>query len=103
MGKAKARVDASRDTLYRAAEASFFASSGTTFSIAAKIRFSWPRLLLPERAPRLCAWSATRSALPRSGWAICSTWIGLTPKDYSTVGKVRLGVSHEPATKDCAA
>jgi alkylation response protein AidB-like acyl-CoA dehydrogenase len=40
MGKAKSRVEASRDTLYRAAEAGYddVASSGTTLSVDAKIR-----------------------------------------------------------------
>lgn len=32
-----------------------------------------------------------------------AAWIGLTPKDHSTAGKQRLGVSPAPATKHCAA
>jgi len=32
-----------------------------------------------------------------------AAWIGLTPKDHSKAGKVRLGVITRPATKPCAA
>jgi transposase len=31
-----------------------------------------------------------------------AAWIGLTPKDHSTAGKVRLGSITRAATKDCA-
>lgn len=73
MGKAKARVEAARDMLYRAAKMAYddVASSGTWLSLEAKIRLQ----LALSFAAETCAEAVryVNDAIPRSAWKIASS------------------------------